>query len=432
MRRSKSVLKSRSVRFVAGGLAAAVFAALAMPSASMGVVASETGVSAREIVIGSTLPLTGPASPGYNQLAPAAKAYFDHLNKNGGVNGRRVKFVYYDDKYSPAETKKVTKQLILGDKIFAMFNALGTPPHSAVIDDLNRRGIPDVFVNTGYSGFDNVRKYPTTFPYFPSYVVESKVMAYYIQNTPELASLRPCLLYQSGEFGDNARAGFKAAGLNFVSEQSYFSGQQTAGFGPQVTAMASAGCQLAVFFGITSATRALLATAQVARWNPKFMVTSVAADNGTLAGLGVTNAQLEGIYTPSFLPLLQDTSNRYVAETKAIVEGAGLPWNFYTFYGASSAYVLAQAIKAAGPNLTRKGLINVLQTQSRNLRTPGVVPLIYSKTSHQGYNGYYMGQYKDGQLTRVTDYVITADNSLTNKATRGSFTQKPPTAKMLP
>ena len=423
---------SRTVRFLAGGLAAAVAAALAVPSASMGAVASETGVSPREIVIGSTLPLTGPAAPGYKELAPAAAAYFDHVNKNGGINGRKIKFVYYDDKYSPAETKKVTKQLILGDKIFAMFNALGTPPHSAVVDDLNRRGIPDIFVNTGYSGFDNVKKYPTTFPYFPSYVVEAKTMAYFIQNTPELANLKRCLFYQSGEFGDNAKAGFKAAGVDFATETSYFSGAQLQPLTAQITALRSAGCQLVVFFGVTSATANMLATSARAQFAPKWLVTSVGSDNGTLAGLGVPNALLEGLYTPSFLPLLQDTSNKYVSETKAIIEGAGLPWTYYSFYGATSAYVFAQALKAAGKDLTRKGLISALETQSKNFRTPGIVPLVYSKTSHLGYNGYFMGQYKSGLLTRVTDYIITADNSLTSKATRGSYTQKPPTAKMLP
>lgn len=423
---------SRTVRFLAGGLAVAVVAAVGMPAVSMGAVASETGVSRNEIVIGSTLPLTGPASPGYKELAPAAKAYFDHVNKNGGINGRKIKFVYYDDKYSPAETKKVTKQLILGDKIFAMFNALGTPPHSAVVDDLNRRGIPDVFVNTGYSGFDNVRKYPTTFPYFPSYVVESKMMAYFIENTPELANLKRCLFFQSGEFGDNAKAGFNAAGMNFVAETSYFSGAQLQPLSAQIGTLRAAGCELVVFFGVTSATANVLATSARAQFAPKWIVTSVASDNGTLATLGVPNALLEGVYTPNFLPQIQDTSNRYVSETKKIIEDAGLPWTYYSFYAATSAYVFAQALKAAGPNLTRKGLINALETQSRNFRTPGVVPLVFSKTSHLGYNGYYMGQYKGGQIERATNYVITADNSLNTKARRGSFTQKPPTARMLP
>lgn len=423
---------SRTVRFLTGGVAAALIAALGIPAASMGAVASETGVTAREIVIGSTLPLTGPASPGYNAMAPASKAYFDHVNKNGGINGRKIKFVYYDDKYSPAETKKVTKQLILGDKIFAMFNALGTPPHSAVVDDLNRRGIPDVFVNTGYSGFDNVRKYPTTFPYFPSYVVESKAMAYYIQNTPDLADLRKCLFYQSGEFGDNAKAGFKAAGVDFAAEASYFSGAQLQPLSAQIGTLRAAGCQLVVFFGVTSATANALATSARAQFGPKWLVTSVGSDNGTLAALGVPNALLENVYTPSFLPLLQDTSNGYVTETKKILDAAGVPWNYYTYYAATSSYVFAQALKAAGPKLTRKGLIDVMQTKAAQLRTPGIVPLVYSKTSHLGYNGYFMGQYKSGQLTRVTDYIIQADNSLSTKAKRGSYTQKPPSAKMLP
>lgn len=397
--------------------------------------AADPGVSATQIVIGTTTPLTGPASPGYKDVAPAAQAYFDYVNATGGINGRKIKLVVKDDAYNPAKTKSATSELILRDKVFAVYGALGTPTHSAVVADLNRRGIPDVFVNTGSSNFDNPRKYPTTFPYFPSYVVESKVMAYYIQNDATLNAKKRCLFYQDGEFGENAIKGFTAAGMQFATTVSYFSGQQVAPFTSQVTKLKSEGCELVVFFGVTSATAQLLGTAAKAAFKPTWMLTSVASDPTVLAGsLGAsTNQLLSGIYTPSFLVPIQDSGNAYVRQMKVIADAKGLPWNFYTYYGINTAYVLAQALKAAGPNLTRQGFINALQTKAATFRSAAVVPMVISSRSHQGLTGYYMGRYNDaGQVERLTSYIMVANSSASGAAKQTTFTPGNPTPKLLP
>ena len=423
-----------ATRVVALSAVAGVAIAAAVPSHAA-VPAADPGVSSTQIVIGTTTPLTGPASPGYKDVAPAAQAYFDYVNASGGINGRKIKYVVKDDAYNPAKTKSATSELILRDKIFAMFGALGTPTHSAVVADLNRRGIPDVFVNTGSSNFDNPRKYPTTFPYFPSYVVEAKVMAYYIDNDAALKGKKRCLFYQDGEFGENAEKGFKAAGMSFDTTVSYFSGQQVAPFTSQITKLKSAGCDLVVFFGVTSATAQMLGTAAKAGFAPTWMITSVGSDPSVLSGsLGAaTNQLLKGIYTPSFLVPIQDTSNAYVRQMKVIADAKGLPWNFYTYYGINTAYVLAQAIKAAGPNLTRKGLINTLQTKASSFRSAAIVPMVFSAKSHQGLTGYYMGQYNaSGQVDRLTSYVMLANSAATGKAKKAVFKPGAPTPKLLP
>ena len=383
-----SVKSAHTARFVAAGVVAALAVATAAP-AGAAAPTGEPGVSKSEIVIGTTTPLTGPASPGYKYVAPAAQAYFDYVNANGGINGRKIKFVVADDAYNPALTKKVTNQLILRDKIFAMFGALGTPSHSAVVTDLNRRGIPDVFVNTGFSGFDNASRYPTTFPYFPSYTVEAKSMAFYIQRDAALNAKTKCLFYQDGEFGDNAMAGFNAAGMTFAATTSYSSGQQVAPFTAQVTKLKAAGCDLVVFFGVTSATAQLLGTAAKAGFRPTWMLTSVGSD-------------------PSVL-------------------GASL--------GAATnvAYVFAQALKAAGPDLTRASLINALQTKANTFRSAAVVPMVINSKSHQGLTGYWMGQYNaSGQLERKTSYIITATSATTGGAKQSRFSAPAPTPKLLP
>ena len=424
-----------AARVVAAGAVAALALAAAAPSQAAGLPTVDPGVSKGEIVIGTTTPLTGPASPGYLYVAPAAKAYFDYVNKSGGINGRQINYVYLDDQYNPALAKKQTNQLILSNKIFAMFGALGTPPHSAVVADLNRRGIPDVFVNTGASSFDNAKTYPMTFPFFPSYVVEAKTMAYYMQNDPTLNAKKKCLFYQDGEFGDNALVGFNAAGMTFAATTSYYSGQQVAPFTSQIAKLKAAGCELVVFFGVTSATAQLLGTAAKSAFAPTWMITSVGSDPSVVgAALGAAgNILLKGVYTPSFLVPIQDTTNKYVSQMKVIADSAGLPWNFYTYYGINTAYVLAQAIKAAGPDLTRAGLINALQTKASTFRSAAIVPMVINGKNHQGLTGYYMGQYNaTGQVERLTPYIITATSAGTGTATKGMFNPGAPTPKLLP
>src|SRR5712664_3125578 len=118
--------------------------------------ADSTGVTATTITIGSTQPLTGIAAPGYSEIAPAAKAYFDYVNSQGGINGRTIDYKYLDDGYNPTQTVAQTQKLILQDKVFAIFNALGTPTHEKVVDFLNQSKVPDMFVASGCLCWDNV------------------------------------------------------------------------------------------------------------------------------------------------------------------------------------------------------------------------------------------------------------------------------------
>jgi len=422
------VVKAFATRAIAIGAATALGIAGAIAPAS-----AETGVTNSTITLGMTTPLTGPAAPGYKDIAPAAEAYFDYVNANGGINGRKIDLKVYDDAYNPAKTKVGTNQLIQRDKIFAMYGALGTPTHSAVVRDLNRRGIPDVFVNTGGAAFDNPRRYPMTFPYFPSYIVEAKAMGYYIDNTSSLKNKRACLMYQDGEFGENAKTGFNAAGIDFVEETSYYSGQQLAGFASQVTTLARAQCELVVFFGVTSATAVLLGTAARAGFAPTWMVTSVGSDPDIIGALAGTKGLLNDVYVPSWIEPIQNTKNAYVRQMKVIADRAGLPWNFYTYYGINTAYVLAQALDAAGPNLTRKGFVNALQSNSSKFRSAAVVPMRFSKTSHQGLTGFYMGQYDaQGLVERKTKYIMVATSSRSGKAKKATFRPAGPTKKLLP
>src|SRR6266851_206113 len=123
-----------------------VFLVTACGSTSTGPTASAPGITATTITIGSTQPLTGPAAPGYSEIAPASNAYFLYLNAHGGIFGRKVLYEYLDDGYNPTITASQTRKLILETNVFGMFSALGTPSHLAVIDYINSEKVPDVFV----------------------------------------------------------------------------------------------------------------------------------------------------------------------------------------------------------------------------------------------------------------------------------------------
>jgi len=186
---------------------------------------------------------------------------------------------------------------------------------------------------------------------------------------------------------------------------------------------------------VTSATAQLLGTAAKAAFRPTWMITSVGSDPSVLSGsLGAaTNTLLNGIYSPNFMTPIQDTGNAYVSQMKVIAAKNNLPWNFYTYYGINTAYVLSQAIKAAGPNLTRKGLVNALQTKASTFRSGAVVPMVISSKSHQGLTGYYMGQYNSsGELNRITSYIMTATSASSGTAKKSTFKPAGPTRKLLP
>jgi ABC-type branched-subunit amino acid transport system substrate-binding protein len=158
--------------------ATAVLATVGLAATAIPAQAAEVGVSSSQIKLGMTLPMTGTASLGYNKIPGAAKAYFDYLNANGGVNGRKITLVVKDDRYVPTEAVAKTNELILKDKVMALLAPLGTANVKAVASSVNpaRRGVPVLFVNTGFSGFADTKKYPTTYTVLPSYVMEAKIM----------------------------------------------------------------------------------------------------------------------------------------------------------------------------------------------------------------------------------------------------------------
>src|SRR6266571_3767109 len=139
-------------------------------SSSSALTASAPGITAKQILLGSHQPLTGVAAPGYDEIAPASNAYFQYVNAHGGVFGRKITYKYLNDQYNPSLTSSVVHQLVLQDRVYAIFNGLGTPTHLAVAPYLNAQHLPDVFVASGCECWNNTSQLPDTFGWQIDYV----------------------------------------------------------------------------------------------------------------------------------------------------------------------------------------------------------------------------------------------------------------------
>jgi ABC-type branched-subunit amino acid transport system substrate-binding protein len=382
----------RKTRIKRTWLAAAVVASGSLLATALPANA-ETGVSASEIKLGITLPLTGFASPGYSKIGNAMNAYFKYVNDNGGVYGRKVTLIQKNDEYSPQLTIAKTNELILKDKVFALVGPLGTANFTAAHKSvgLARRGVPSLFLNTGFSGFSNKKSYPTSFMVLPSYAMEAKIIAQFLKDNH--AGKKLGLVYQNDEFGIDGLGAFKAAGTKFDVTIPYTSGSQSAATAQTwVSQLAAGGAQVVVFLGVTSATGALLGVAAAARYAPQWILGSVGSDPTTLQALGVPVAILNGAQTPAGNPSPSDTSDEYVKQFQEINTkyNANVLFDDYVLQGMNIGLMTVQALRAAGKNLTRKGLVRAMETKGSTFASVAYSPLGFSKTSNVGHTGYYM------------------------------------------
>ena len=381
-------------------LASAIVATSAMVLSIVPAQANSTGVTATSIKLGVSTPLTGSAGLVYGKVPGAMRAYFDYINANGGVNGRKISLVIRDDKYLPTLAATQTTNLILKDKVFALVGALGTATHSKAYTAaaLAKNNVPDLFINTGFSGFTNKAKYPTTFMVLPTYAMEAKVMAKVIKdNFPGQATF---MIAQDDEFGSDGVAGFTTAGHKFSSTPTlYPQGSMTAARAEgALTALAAAapGKPVLVLFGTTDVTATILKAAEKLELTKKFtfLAGSVGADANTLLALGVKPTTIDGVVSASFLPDAKDLTDPYVKQFIDINTkyNKGVTFDNYVLGGMNSAMLTVQALRAAGKNLTRAGLMSAIEAKGSKFASAGLVPLGWSATSRVGYNGYWVSQ----------------------------------------
>ena len=404
-------------------------------SSSAALTASAPGITATTITIGSHQPLTGPAAPGYSEIAPASAAYFAYVNAHGGVYGRNITYKYLDDGYNPTTTATVVRQLVLQDNAYAVFNGLGTPTHLAAVSFINAQKIPDVFVASGCDCWNQPTTYPETFGWQLDYIREGKILGQYIAK--HFAGKKIGYFYQDDEFGMDGVKGldYEIPHSMVVSRQNYV--PTNVNIAPQVAALRSSGAQVVVAFSIPAFTALLKLDSLKLGFSPTLAVSNVGSDPITLSGLlesfakqgGATvngNQLTAGIISDGYGPAVGDTSNSWIQLFKKVHDqyDAKAPFDGNVLYGEAVAYTFVEAMLKAGRNPTRADLVSAI---SNGLpQGSAVAPYAYSMTDHLGATGAYIGIINNGVLTQQGP-VYTTDTTATGPVTTytGAESQAP-------
>jgi branched-chain amino acid transport system substrate-binding protein len=352
--------------------------------------AEEPGVTSKTILLGGTAPLTGSAAA-YAPVARGAEAYFRYVNARGGVNGRTILYRVLDDGYNPALTVPLTKQLVEQDKVFAMFNAVGTTTNLAVRPYLNAAKVPQLFAASGGTTLGrDYAQYPYTIGFRPSYQAEAWVYGKYLARTDPGTTI--AVLFQDDEYGKDLLVGLKR-GLErsrskVIAAQPY-DADVAADVSTQMAKLKSSGADTLAIFATSAAATQAYTVANRLGWRPKHVLLSsaasspatmtAAADGGKnrLAGGTISVAYLKD---PSDSQWQKDAGMKLYRKVMARYAPAASTDDLLYVYGMSVAWTAVEAIRRAGKSLTRAGLLKVVDTFTAT-GNPFLLPGIAVKTA---------------------------------------------------
>jgi ABC-type branched-subunit amino acid transport system substrate-binding protein len=408
-------------------------------SSSSGGGSSAPGVTATSITFGTHQPLTGPAAPGYSEIAKASQAFFDYVNAHGGVFGRKIHLTIKDDAYNPTNTVNVVHQLVLQSKVFGIFEGLGTPTHTKVVGFLNASKVPDLFVASGCPCWDKGAAQPDTFGWQPNYTIEGKILGQYLKQ--HFAGQKIAVLYQDDDFGQGGLAGIQAElpASAIVAKEPYQAGVTT--LAPQITAIKASGAKVLVDFTVPIYTAIGQLTSFTLGYKPQLVVSNVGIDPTTVGGLlkvvskgkASGTGLIEGAISDGYLPSNTDVSNPWIKLFMKVHDqyDRSVPFDGNVEYGMANAYTLVQALKAAGKDLTRQSLIDAVNNGGGKWTGPGLVPFRYSKTQHGGYGGAEIGKIQGGKIV-LSGGPLTTDPTPSGPITPYTASQPAPPASGIP
>ncbi len=345
----------------------------------------DVGATDTEIKIGNIMPYSGPVSA-YGVIGKTEQAYFNKINAEGGINGRKINFISYDDGYSPPKTVEQARKLVESDEVLFIFNPLGTPPNSAIQKYMNTKMVPQLFVATGATKWNDPREFPWTMGWQPNYQSESRIYAKYIlKNMP---NAKIAVLYQNDDYGKDYLKGLKdglgaKAASMIVAEESYETTEPT--IDSHIVKLKSTGAD--VFFNVTTpkfAAQAIKKNAEI-EWKPLHFLNNVSSSIGSVikpAGFDysqdiISSAYLKDASDPQWK---DDAGMKAFGEflTKYFPEGNRIDLN--VMYGYTVAQGLVHVLKACGDNLTRANIMK--QAASiHELKLGGLLPGIKVNTS---------------------------------------------------
>ncbi len=365
-------------------LALATVAAVAIAPAALAQKKYDTGATDKEIKIGGISPYSGPASA-YGNIGKAIQAYFDKVNAEGGVNGRKINFISVDDGYNPAKTVEQARKLVEQEEVLLLFNTLGTPPNSAIHKYMNAKKVPQLFVATGATKWGDPKNFPWTMGWQPNYQSESKNYVTHILETKPNGKI--AILYQNDDYGKDYLEGFEnalgdKAKSMIVAKISYEVTDPTVD--SQMVSLKGSGAD--IFFNITTPKFAAQAIKKAAElgWKPVHYLNSVSSSVGTvLKPAGIENSM--GIITAGYLkdptdPQFQKGKewDDWLAWMKKYNPNGDLKDNLNVF-GYTVAQGLVQVLKQAGDNLTRENIMK--QAAALNMTLPMLLPGVNVKTA---------------------------------------------------
>jgi branched-chain amino acid transport system substrate-binding protein len=340
-------------------------AAAILAASSSGALAQkkyDTGASDTEIKIGNIMPYSGPASA-YGIIGKTQAAYFNKINAEGGINGRKINFISYDDGYSPPKAVEQARKLVESDEVLLIFNPLGTPSNSAIQKYMNAKKVPQLFVATGATKWNDPKNFPWTMGWQPNYQSEGRIYAKYIMKEKPNAKIG--ILYQNDDFGKDMLKGLKdglgaKAASMIIAEEPYEVSVPTVD--AQIVALKSKGAD--VFMSFTTPKFGAQSIKKVAelQWKPMFILNNVAASVGSvIKPAGFDNAQdvISAAYS-------KDPTDPQFKDDPGIKNFDAFLQKYFpdanrsdgsVIYGYNSAQTMALVLKAAGDNLTRENIM---------------------------------------------------------------------------
>lgn len=371
-------------------MAAALAGAALISSPSLAQKKYDPGASDTEIKIGNINPYSGPASA-YGLIGKTLEAYFKKVNAEGGVNGRKITFVTYDDGYSPPKTVEQARKLVESDEVLLVFQSLGTPGNTAIQKYMNGKKVPQLFVATGATQFGNPKEFPWTMGWQPNYQSEGRIYAKYILDKHPNGKIG--ILYQNDDYGKDYLKGMKEglgakAATMIVSELPYEVADPTVD--SQIVTLKSKGAD--IFFNVATpkfAAQAIRKAAEIG-WQPVHLLNNVSNSVGSVlkpAGLDASKGILStGYIKDSTDPTWKDDAG--MKEWIAFMDKyfpEGDKTSSFTVYGYAVGQSLVQVLKQAGNELTRE---NVMK-QAANLKNVEINVLLPGIKLNSGPNDFF-------------------------------------------